>query len=186
MGSAHTRLIKLTVSKTIAQYRLLACRSDLSCHHFYFTPRNRRRMLPPKKILILILRIPPGQPWPEAGLRPWQTCSPTRLRMLSHAFGCSRVTRQGRSVAKEPHSGLTRRRPRRSRHISIDLLQAAFPRWLLSKVTALASIAQAARAFLFASATVAMFLPRRDSTSSAQRLRRLSCRPAVRSAARAP
>ena len=59
MGSAHTRLIKCAVSKTIALYRLLACRSDLSCHHFYFTPRNRRRMLPPKKILIL--RIPPGQ-----------------------------------------------------------------------------------------------------------------------------
>ena len=185
MGSAHTRLIKLTVSKTKAQYRLLACRSDLSCHHFYFTPRNRWRLLPPKKTL----RIPPGQSWPEACLRSWQTCSPTRLRMLSHAFGCSRVTRQGRSVAKEPHSGLTRRRPRRSRrsrHISIDLLQAAFPRWLLSKVIALASIAQAARAFLFASATVAMFLPRRDSTSSAQRRRRLSCRPAARSAARAP
>ena len=49
MGSAHTRLIKCAVSKTIALYRLLACRSDLSCHHFYFTPRNRWRLLPPKK-----------------------------------------------------------------------------------------------------------------------------------------
>ena len=52
MGSAHTRLIKLTVSKTKAQYRLLACRSDLSCHHFYFTPRNRWRLLPPKKLFV--------------------------------------------------------------------------------------------------------------------------------------
>ena len=72
MGSAHTRLIKSAVSKTIAPYRLLACRSDLSCHHFYFTPRNRWRLLPPKKTL----RIPPGQSWPEACLRSWQTCSP--------------------------------------------------------------------------------------------------------------
>ena len=52
MGSAHTRLIKLTVSKTKAQYKLLACRSDLSCYHFYFTPRKRWWLLLPKKFFV--------------------------------------------------------------------------------------------------------------------------------------
>ena len=41
-GSAHARLINSTVSTTLVPYRLIACRSDLSCHHFNFTPRNRR------------------------------------------------------------------------------------------------------------------------------------------------
>ena len=34
MESAHASLNKKAVSKTIVHLRLLACRSDLSCHHF--------------------------------------------------------------------------------------------------------------------------------------------------------
>ena len=46
MNSAHASLNSVTVSKTAVQNRLMACRSDLSCHHVHFAPSNCWRSLP--------------------------------------------------------------------------------------------------------------------------------------------
>ena len=43
-GSAHARLIKLSVSKTIDSTKLFACRSDLCCHHFHSTQPSADRV----------------------------------------------------------------------------------------------------------------------------------------------
>ena len=63
---------------------------------------------------------------------------------------------------------------------------AALAMWSASKVLPYASTAHAVRAFLFASATAAMFLPRRCSVANAQRLRRSVRCGAYRNEARAP
>ena len=168
MGSAHTSPhLPDGLERAQRGLRLVACRSDLSCHRLHFPSQRLASSCSPRWLAL-------GGPSPVVVRRVRRARSD--IHGLSTGAGpLTRPSAGGQAVDIAP----SLMAPLSSRS---GPTYAGSTRYSCSRT----SSAQAVRAVLFANATAAMFAPRRPCTDTAQRLRRSSRLAAARNAARAP
>ena len=168
MGSAHTSPhLPDGLERAQRGLRLVACRSDLSCHRLHFPSQRLASSCSPRWLAL-------GGPGSVVVRRVRRARSD--IHGLSTGAGpLTRPSAGGQAVDIAP----SLMAPLSSRS---GPTYAGSTRYSCSRT----SSAQAVRAVLFANATAAMFAPRRPCTDTAQRLRRSSRLAAARNAARAP